>query len=521
MTTTTTSTTKEIPTIVKSEQTHITVYGATSFVAKHVLSYLLRSSIHVKAPQLKSSTSTSSSTLKITLAGRSESKLKELKYDLSEKMKNLLTVNTRQGDDDDDDDDDDKDNDNNSTGAGAEFDVWVAEASQVDELRAMAARTQVVLNCAGPFHKYGTEVVAACAELGTDYVDITGEVHWASKMREMYGKASKASGSRIVSFCGFDSIPTDVAVYTAVEALRARTSETVQVDKATTWVVCLGLPNAGTVHTILDIPIRVWDCFVRPGVPFLLDDPLALTHPTMVRNNPSMTATRNRLALAEWWNQIPQFHSFLIGGASGPFPMAVANAKVVHESALALQYGKPDKFVYYERYIPVGFPLALQLKAFSMIAVLFTQFGFYLFMFVVKLPIIGPWVVNTLYPIGSGISDESCQSGFSEIYAEVQTSIPMSDGGIHKKKVSKANCFLKFKGDPGNWITAQCVSEAALCLLLDKDKLPPKSDDGFGSPVEILGGTLLQRLTKTKVRPVQCTTNVRIATDKHEWCMFN
>jgi short subunit dehydrogenase-like uncharacterized protein len=41
----------------------------------------------------------------------------------------------------------------------------------------MASQTFVVLTTAGPFEKYGAPVVEACAELGTNYCDITGEIH--------------------------------------------------------------------------------------------------------------------------------------------------------------------------------------------------------------------------------------------------------------------------------------------------------------------------------------------------------
>ena len=146
-------------TTAKSPVTDVTVYGATSFTAKHVLSYLLRSSVHVLS-------SSSSRALKITLAGRNESKLKALRYKLSETMKKLILLQN-----------------SSSPGCrGAEFDVFVAEASEVDNIRAMVARTKVILSCAGPFSKYSTEVVAACAELGTDYVDITGEVSWQTAL---------------------------------------------------------------------------------------------------------------------------------------------------------------------------------------------------------------------------------------------------------------------------------------------------------------------------------------------------
>ena len=288
-------------------------------------------------------------------------------------------------------------------------------------------------------------------------------------------------------------------------------------DKATNWIAAHGFLNAGTVHTVEGIPVRFWKCILR-WVPFLVNDPLALTHPS-VQADPGMTATRNRLAMAEWRNLLPIFHTFLMGGASGPYLMAVVNAKVVHESALSLKYGNPDTFVYNERHLPVGFRGSIHLKAFSVIAVILTELVLLLCVLIIKLPFLGPMVCHAIFPVGSGMSDEACQDGYVEIYAEVQSK-PVAIAAAAMDKVNKGNSFLKFKGDPANWVTSQCVSEAALCLLLDREQLPPRSVDGFGSPVEILGGTLLKRLTESKVRPVEYSTNVRIATEKREWTMF-
>ena len=47
----------------------------------------------------------------------------------------------------------------------------------------------------GPFAQYSSNVVAACAANGTDYVDITGEVNWAGQMRIKHGEAAGQSGA--------------------------------------------------------------------------------------------------------------------------------------------------------------------------------------------------------------------------------------------------------------------------------------------------------------------------------------
>ncbi len=46
------------------------------------------------------------------------------------------------------------------------------------ELIEMVKLTKVVCSTVGPFARYGSRLVAACAFFGTNYCDITGEVHW-------------------------------------------------------------------------------------------------------------------------------------------------------------------------------------------------------------------------------------------------------------------------------------------------------------------------------------------------------
>ena len=443
----------------------ITVYGATGFVAQHVILYLIQ---------------TSKNDLRLTLAGRNRSKLQERQayYEkIVQHQQDLGNVGT------------------------VVLDVYVA----IDEasFTKLCERTKVVIGCAGPFASYGSGIVKACVQTNTHYCDITGEVAWSAEMRRTCGSTT----ARIVSFCGFDSIPSDLAVYCAVEALRAKQKD-VEIQKAVTYHAMFGLPNGGTLRTAVDMPLS-WKNILRLPVPYLMDDPLALAAPSTEEEEE--TSAKNRLATAEWWNQLIHFHSIFLGGASAPHPMAVVNSKVVQASAHALAYGKD--FVYYERYLPAGFRMTLQLKTLSFIPALLTQLGFLLGLVILKIPILGNWLLNRLAPPGSGVSDELCRVGFAEVYAEV-SSPPKPDG-----TVDRANTFLKFKGDPGNLVTAQCVGEAAWCLL-DDGKLPPNSADGFGTPAQLLGPCLMERLMKTKIRPLTFESDVRLSTSKVEWRMF-
>lgn len=53
--------------------------------------------------------------------------------------------------------------------------VLLADANDLSSLKKMAGQTQVIVSTAGPFAKYGTDVVAASVEASTHYCDITGD----------------------------------------------------------------------------------------------------------------------------------------------------------------------------------------------------------------------------------------------------------------------------------------------------------------------------------------------------------
>src|SRR5688572_25883058 len=107
----------------------VIVYGATGFVGVLVARYLAG---HAPAGT------------RIALAGRSPAKLESTR-----------------------------------SGLGVDWPIIVADATDAEALAAMAARTRVVITTAGPYAKYGRILARACAEAGTDYVDLTGEVIFA------------------------------------------------------------------------------------------------------------------------------------------------------------------------------------------------------------------------------------------------------------------------------------------------------------------------------------------------------
>ena len=61
-----------------------------------------------------------------------------------------------------------------------------ADAGQPETLKAMAESARVVLTTVGSHQLYGEPLLAACAEAGTDYVDLCGEPAWMAQMIVKY-----------------------------------------------------------------------------------------------------------------------------------------------------------------------------------------------------------------------------------------------------------------------------------------------------------------------------------------------
>lgn len=61
----------------------------------------------------------------------------------------------------------------------------------------IAAKSRVVLSTAGPFAKYGNDLVAACVTSGTDYCDITGG---ESKSKDCYGQTTLIKSDCFVDY---------------------------------------------------------------------------------------------------------------------------------------------------------------------------------------------------------------------------------------------------------------------------------------------------------------------------------
>ena len=94
-----------------------------------------------------------------------------------------------------------------------------ADVSDPASMADVASRARVVITTVGPYVEHGEPLVAACAEAGTDYVDLTGEPEFVDRTYLAHHTRAVETGARIVHACGFDSIPHDLGAMFTVQQL--------------------------------------------------------------------------------------------------------------------------------------------------------------------------------------------------------------------------------------------------------------------------------------------------------------
>jgi short subunit dehydrogenase-like uncharacterized protein len=134
----------------------------------------------------------------------------------------------------------------------AKLELLVADVTDEASLRNVVGRARVVATTIGPYTDHGEPLVAACADEGTDYLDLTGEPEFVDRMYLGYHARAVSSGARLVHCCGFDSIPTDLGTYFTVQQLPEDVPIRVQgyMSASGTW-------SAGTLHSAMTAFSRV------------------------------------------------------------------------------------------------------------------------------------------------------------------------------------------------------------------------------------------------------------------------
>ena len=335
----------------------------------------------------------------------------------------------------------------------------VCDSADAYAVRAMAARTRVLLTTVGPYARYGTPIVEACVEAGTHYTDITGETAWVRGLIDEHHERAAADGTRIIPFCGFDSVPSDLGALIAVDHLRTHHGTGTKRVKA--FHRGRGGVNGGTIASFLNM--------AESGGTADMQDPVLL-NPQGMRGGDRAEAEPDPL--------LP-IRDRDMGAFAAPFVMGQINTRVVRRSAALAELGQApygNAFTYQEYWKGEG-PLAFaEAAGFA--------WGQAVFPLLVSFGPFRRQLGRMLPAPGDGPSEATMDGGFfrCELLAEGE------DG-------TRICLEIYDQGDPGNRATVKMLCEAALALALNSDDLP--GGVGFGgvlTPASGIGLILRERL---------------------------
>ena len=304
----------------------------------------------------------------------------------------------------------------------------------------MAEQTRVVLTTVGPFQKYGGPLVDACVEVGTDYVDITGEPEFVNRVIERHDDAAGEKRLRIVNCCGFDSIPYDLGAYMMVHEFPDDAAV-----KLEGFVSASGKLSGGTWQSAGRAMGRARQQLRGPK-----------KRPTGERKIRGLRTRARREAAVRGWVA----------------PMPTIDPQVVLRSARTLPvYGHEFRYGHY-----------LRVGSFAKLAALGIGIGSVFGLAQLKL------TRNLLLKLRSSGEGPTAEE---RARAKFRVTFVGTAGG--RRVVGEAS-----GGDPGYGETSKMVAESALCLALDRDKLP----DQFGvvTPATAMADRLLERLRAAGMR---------------------
>ena len=320
---------------------------------------------------------------------------------------------------------------------GREVAIIVVDNTDDASVRAMAEATRVVMTTVGPYIVHGEPVVRACAEAGTDYVDLTGEPEFVDLMYVKYNATAEQSGARLIHACGFDSIPHDLGVQFTVEQLPEGVPVTMR-----GYVTANGTFSGGTAASALEAMSRMSDSKKAHAARVAAEPVPAGRTARVIAGKPGKSRDTGRWSL----------------------PMPTVDPEIVLNSAHRIERFGPD-FSYSHN---------LDAKNFIGTASMLIGIGF-----IAGLAQVGPvrrWMSNRVPP-GTGPSEEKRAASWFKVRF-------FGEGGGVKVVTEVAG------GDPGYGETAKMISESALCLAFDE--LPTTS--GQQTTASAMGSALRARL---------------------------
>jgi short subunit dehydrogenase-like uncharacterized protein len=340
--------------------------------------------------------------------------------------------------------------------AARDWPLIVADATDPLSLAALATGTRVVVTTVGPYARYGLPLVEACARAGTHCADLTGEVLFVREALR-FDAAARESGARIVHACGYDSVPSDLAVLLLHE--RAAADGAGGLRDVRLVATARGGVSGGTVDSIrgqIDATRR------DPTARRVAADPFALSPDRAAEPDtpqPADAGPPARTADGRW---------------SAPFLMAPFNIRVVRRSN-ALQGWAYGRGLRYSEVMgcgrgPLGAAAAVAVTA-----------GLVTFLGAMAVPPTRALLDRLLPTPGSGPSAAARAKGWFRMAVDART----ESGRPYRAEVAG-------RGDPGYAATAVMLGESALALALDGDRLPDRA--GSLTPATAQGMVLVERL---------------------------
>jgi len=346
---------------------------------------------------------------------------------------------------------------------GVYWPVLQADASDAGSLAELAASTTAVATTVGPFAKYGLPLVRACAEEGTSYADLSGEVLFVRDSAAAAHDQARVSGARIVHAAGFDSVPSDLGVLLLHERVAADGEGTL--GETVSLVVSMrGGVSGGTIDSM-----RTQADLVRsdPALGRVVADPYALS-PDREKEPGAGSGGADG---SEGDSRLPA-RDPLLGQWVAPFVMAPFNTRIVRRSNALQDHVYGEGFRYRE-VMGVGRGPVAPLMAGAVAA------GLGGLAVGMVLPPTRLLLDRVLPRPGSGPSEKVQRGGHFRMEVHTRT----STGARYVATVAA-------QGDPGYAATAVMLGESALSLGLD----PLSCAGGVLTPAVALGDHLVARL---------------------------
>ncbi|CAI7601974.1 unnamed protein product [Penicillium glandicola] len=128
-------------------------------------------------------------------------------------------------------------------------DIEITELNP-SSLNPLIQRSRLVINGIGPFHRFSTPIVAACATLGTHYVDFTTEIPWIQQVIQRYDEIARQSGSILMPGLS-TSTPSDIMAWLIANKMQEAFS-TGTAEIITSGKLDIKAMSAGSLNTVLD-----------------------------------------------------------------------------------------------------------------------------------------------------------------------------------------------------------------------------------------------------------------------------